>query len=302
MSLAVIPVQTDVEGGTMHTVRFAEAQHRLLFCPTPLQEESSQKQYAGIWQLLRSNRATPFQSREGYSEIISRVREHKARLIAEHKLTDTPLPPRPKAAEIGPKPKDPAEELEQHCRALGLDTDKKGFNAVLAKVRSRLFGKRADKNDLHGGEMQQNLYEGKAASQTYGDVNSISPMDKEYVLYCSRSAILNEHPYNAGIYEALERAEDLRKQGWKIRAVDTAQMTEDEKYAAYLRSTTPAMKNKSPIRQVFGSLKQSGFMFGLGVPALLVQSPSGEVVDVFPHRESERIVTINEFLSSLPVA
>jgi hypothetical protein len=62
------------------------------------------------------------------------------------------------------------------------------------------------------------------------------------------------------------------------------------------------MKNKNPIRLVFGSHKHSVSQFGLGVPALLVQSSSDEVVDVFPHKESERIVTINEFLSSLPVA
>jgi hypothetical protein len=36
----------------------------------------------------------------------------------------------------------------------------------------------------------------------------------------------------------------------------------------------------------------------VGVPALLVQTPF-EVVDVFPHKESDRIVTINDFVSQL---
>jgi len=126
--------------------------------------------------------------------------------------------------------------------------------------------------------------------------------DAEYVLYCNRSAILKEHPYNSGIYEALERADDLCRQGWKVRTVDTAQLSEDERYAVYARATTPAMKNKNSIRQVFGSRKHSAFMFGLGVPALLVKTSTGEVVDVFPHQESERIVTINDFLSGLPAA
>jgi DNA processing protein len=158
MSLAVIPVQTDVEGGTMHTVRFAEAQRRLLFCPTPLQEESGRKEYAGVWQLLRSSRATPFQSREDYSEVISRVREYKSKLIDEYHLIDIPLPPRPKVVgdEIPDEPKESqpdltdkarAERLEQMCRALGLDSDKKLFNAILTKVRNRLFGKRAVKKE-----------------------------------------------------------------------------------------------------------------------------------------------------------
>jgi hypothetical protein len=127
-------------------------------------------------------------------------------------------------------------------------------------------------------------------------------MDKEYVLYCNRSAILKGHPSNSGIDEALKRTEDLSRQGVQVRVVDAAQMTEDERFAVYVRATTPAMKNKNPIRQVFGSLKHSASMFGLGVPALLVQTQLGEVLDVFPHKESERIVTINEFLSSLPVA
>jgi DNA processing protein len=304
MSLAIIPVQTDVEGGTMHTVRFAEAQHRLLFCPKPLPEESERKEYAGIWQLIRSNRAIAFQSREDYTDVISRIREQKAKWIDEYHLIDTPILPRPKSAEMASKPKDPADKLEELCRALGLDTDKKRFNAVLAKVRNRLFGKGALNKDLQRDEKQQALiYDENAAPHSIDsiprDVRSIPAIDKEYILYCDRSAILKEHPYNLGIDEAFERAEDLRKQGWKIRFVDTAQMTKDERYAAYLRATTPAMKNKSPIRQVFGSLKQSGFMFGLGVPALVVQTPSGEVLDVFPHRQSERIVTINAFLSRL---
>ena len=293
----------------MHTVRFAEAQHRLLFCPTPLQEESNRKEYAGVWQLLRTNRAVAFQSKD-YSEVISKVREQKAKFIDEYKLIDTPLPPRPKPAieashELKDQPteKGPAEKLEELCQALGLDADKKRFNAVLSTVRNRLFRKRAAKNAQENEKQQRLSYDTKTTLQTLGAISDdvrIPDIDKEYVLYCDRSAILKEHPCNVGIYEALERAEDLRKQGWKIRAADTAQMTADERYAAYLRAMTPAVKNKNPIRQVFGSRKQSGFMFGLGVPALIVQAPSGAVVDVFPHKESDRIVTINEFLSSLP--
>ena len=36
LSLAVFAIQTDVEGGTMHTVRYAERDHRLIFCPRRL--------------------------------------------------------------------------------------------------------------------------------------------------------------------------------------------------------------------------------------------------------------------------
>ena len=32
LSLAVFPIETDVKGGTMHTVQFAQDQNRLLYC------------------------------------------------------------------------------------------------------------------------------------------------------------------------------------------------------------------------------------------------------------------------------
>jgi DNA processing protein len=69
LSVAVIPVQTDVEGGTMHTVKYAEQQKRLLLCPRPIPQESSLKQYAGIKRLIETNRAKSFDS-EQYSEIL----------------------------------------------------------------------------------------------------------------------------------------------------------------------------------------------------------------------------------------
>jgi DNA processing protein len=69
LSVAVIPVQTDVEGGTMHTVRYAEQQKRLLLCPRPIDQESSLKQYAGIKRLIESHRAKAFAS-DQYSEIL----------------------------------------------------------------------------------------------------------------------------------------------------------------------------------------------------------------------------------------
>lgn len=38
LSLAVCPVQTDVTGGTQHTITFAKQQKRLLFCPIPTEK------------------------------------------------------------------------------------------------------------------------------------------------------------------------------------------------------------------------------------------------------------------------
>ncbi|MCA1053644.1 DNA-processing protein DprA [Rossellomorea aquimaris] len=49
LSIAVCPVQTDIEGGTQHTINFALKQNRLLFCPTPLEEVPATR---GIVKLL----------------------------------------------------------------------------------------------------------------------------------------------------------------------------------------------------------------------------------------------------------
>ena len=62
MSVAVMPVQSDITGGTMHTVRFAEQHGRLLFCPKPLASEQGQHQYAGISELIRTGRAREFRT------------------------------------------------------------------------------------------------------------------------------------------------------------------------------------------------------------------------------------------------
>jgi hypothetical protein len=119
----------------------------------------------------------------------------------------------------------------------------------------------------------------------------------EYVLYCNQSAILKGLPCNAGIGEALERIDNLARKGMNMRIVDTARMSEGEIRTAYMKVTIPSVMNKYSIRQIFGSQRQAGFMFGRGVPALIVQNESGRMTDVFPHKEAEHIVTINEFLS-----
>ncbi len=165
LSLAVIPVQTDIEGGTMHTVRFAETQKRLLFCPTPPQQESSRKEYAGIWQLIRSGRAKPFDP-----EVLTQIREHKSRLIQEHALVDMPLPPPPKREQIAQEQPEtlgrPVSEeellmqkLEKVCRDVGLDKNRKAFNSLLTKLRHRLFGKPPRKGKTQISEDQGKLIE-----------------------------------------------------------------------------------------------------------------------------------------------
>jgi DNA protecting protein DprA len=159
MSLAVIPVQTDLEGGTMHTVRFAEEQERLLFCPVPLNLETEKKQYAGIWQLIRSNRAKPFHSQD-YPELLAIVQDHKLKLMREYGLKEivcSAMPPPSKevsAADValgterlGPDKRSALRKLEDTCRELGLDANKEEFGELMTQLRKRLFGgaKRANK-------------------------------------------------------------------------------------------------------------------------------------------------------------
>lgn len=140
--------------------------------------------------------------------------------------------------------------------------------------------------------------QGRRLDMAVGNASSIHAMN--YVFYCDRSAILRGLPCNAGIEEALKGIEDLRRHGVKVRIVDTAQISTDELQTAYMGIITPSVMKKYPIRQIFGSRRQSGFMFGRGVPALVVYGPSSTVQeDVFPHEESGRIVTINEILSRL---
>jgi DNA processing protein len=52
LSLCVFPVQTALDGGTMHTARFAEKQGRFMICLRPAREEALAKQYEGIWALI----------------------------------------------------------------------------------------------------------------------------------------------------------------------------------------------------------------------------------------------------------
>ena len=121
-------------------------------------------------------------------------------------------------------------------------------------------------------------------------------MTNECVFYCTPSAILRGLPYNANIDAALDRIDRLRCQG-KVRVVKAS---DNKLLASYLQASTPSVEKKYSIQQAFGNLHHPGFLFGRGVPALIVQSTSGTMaVDIFPHKKLERIVTVHEALSEL---
>ncbi|HEX4203952.1 MAG TPA: DNA-processing protein DprA, partial [Ktedonobacteraceae bacterium] len=85
LSLSVIPVQTSIDGGTMHTVKFAKAQSRLVACPVPLKDEAHLKQYEGIFSIMREANAQTYAFRAGKveeSEILTRMQMIRWHLLS----------------------------------------------------------------------------------------------------------------------------------------------------------------------------------------------------------------------------
>jgi DNA processing protein len=67
ISLGVCPVQTDVIGGTQHTIKYSKEQGRLLFCPIPT--EKGIKQSNGIEKLINDNEARVIKEPSDYEKI-----------------------------------------------------------------------------------------------------------------------------------------------------------------------------------------------------------------------------------------
>jgi|ERR1019366_5249670 DNA processing protein len=158
ISVAVIPVQTDIQGGTMHTVEFAEKQVRLVLCPRPLNGERHLKQYAGIVSLIESKRATAFQF-EDYEVVLNRVFAHASTLKDSIKdnfsrpwqaSQSSSLPgldrPQSDSTVIFSEEKHTEEVTIQQLIAmftsLGLSKSKSSFETAISKVRKRLYGGR----------------------------------------------------------------------------------------------------------------------------------------------------------------
>ncbi len=146
LSVAVIPVQTGIEGGTMHTVDFAERQSRLLFCPRPLNVESGAKQYQGINQLIHSGRAESFQA-DTYSAVLKRICEHRENLIAGSFAAKTAIQKVSDQTSLGFRESPGANRkidtelidvLTDKLSTAGVD-DESRFEGVIRAVRDKLF-------------------------------------------------------------------------------------------------------------------------------------------------------------------
>ena len=78
IATAIVPVQTGVQGGTMHTIAAAERAQRLLLCPVPDQRDSDSRQSQGIRLLIESGRGIAFDGSD-YERLIEMIGEAAAR-------------------------------------------------------------------------------------------------------------------------------------------------------------------------------------------------------------------------------
>ena len=106
---------------------------------------------------------------------------------------------------------------------------------------------------------------------------------------------------NGGIKDVPELLTQIENKGVKCQRIDTSQLTDEQIYDAYVESVVgPTQLKKYKVRQVFGSARHSGWLFGRRVPALAVYTISSKVPeDVFPHAVGGHIVTIREYLKKL---
>ncbi len=109
-------------------------------------------------------------------------------------------------------------------------------------------------------------------------------------------------PANRGFDLAKIKAllQQLETLGVSWEATETSTMSEEELSKLYVEAIIPAVNNKYPVRKIFGSNRNSGFLFGKGVPALVVYEPGKEYPShVYPHGAGDHIVTIKAFLEDL---
>lgn len=83
LSIAVMPIQTDVDGGTMHTVKFARESERAVVVPRPVESEADLRQYGGIRELIASGTVGIISSSDDYPRLAAFLHDYKDWLLAE---------------------------------------------------------------------------------------------------------------------------------------------------------------------------------------------------------------------------
>ncbi|NVM22827.1 MAG: hypothetical protein HWN68_13730 [Desulfobacterales bacterium] len=123
----------------------------------------------------------------------------------------------------------------------------------------------------------------------------------ELKLYYSTVILPFDDARNEGYDNVAALLEQIENKGVECHRIDTSQLTEEQITEAYIHSVIgPTQLKKYRVRQVFGSARHSGWLFGRQVPALVVYTTSSQMPeDVSPHAIGGRIVTINEYLENL---
>jgi hypothetical protein len=123
----------------------------------------------------------------------------------------------------------------------------------------------------------------------------------EFKLYYSTAIQPFDDDRNEGYDNVPALLERIENKGVKCSRIDTTQLTEEQLTETYIHSVIgPTQLKKYRVRQVFGSARHSGWLFGKQVPALVVYGSGSQVPeDVFPHAVGGHIVTIIEYLEKL---
>jgi hypothetical protein len=115
---------------------------------------------------------------------------------------------------------------------------------------------------------------------------------KEIKLYYSSDI---QEPW-CDLQEVRNLLSSLKEKGVSVEEVDTAWLPERKVKEFYTSSVIlPSIKKKYKISGVFGTRTSAGSFFGKEQPGLVVFE-DGEVLDVYPHDENGRRMTIADFL------
>ena len=125
-------------------------------------------------------------------------------------------------------------------------------------------------------------------------------MSERFELYYEPDALLdvpaNEGLSGDGVEPVLHR---IRETGAAYQVVDVSAFSREQLEDAYVsRAVPPSVRRQYGVKRVFGTNKYAGSRFGRGVPALVVLE-DGRPVDVYPHEEEGRIVTIKDYVEHL---
>lgn len=117
----------------------------------------------------------------------------------------------------------------------------------------------------------------------------------QYFYYYSSAIEPIDSPYNKGLSRVHSGLFSSRA-SVVVNLIDINGASEDIINKIYSTAAAASASNKYKIRQVFGSVRYSGWLFGRGVPALIVFDDNNFVKDVYPHNQGGKIVTIQDLL------